>query len=258
MTGLIFDCDGVLADTERDGHRVAFNHVFAEQGVGFAWTAERYADALQTAGGKERLRALLTPQFLEQHGMSGDDAAVDELVAVWHKRKTEIFVSMLAAGEIPPRAGVRRLAEQAAESGWRLAVASTSAHVSVRSVLDHVMGPDLARDFTVFAGDDVGAKKPAPDIYLLALSRMQMSPSEAVVIEDSAIGVRAARAAGVRVVATTSAYTAEEDLSAARVVVDSLGEPRGVPLRVLKNESGLPIVDSIDLCHLEHVLQQSA
>ncbi|MGE0218308.1 HAD-IA family hydrolase [Mycolicibacterium sp.] len=258
MPGLIFDCDGVLADTERDGHRVAFNRAFTESGLDFEWTVQSYAEALQVAGGKERMRAMLTPEFCRRHGLDDDPAALDELVAAWHQRKTEIFVQMSADGELPARPGVRRLAAAARAAGWQLAVASTSAHASVRGVLEHVMGAELAARFTVFAGDDVRAKKPAPDIYLLALQRLQLAAHQAVVVEDSAIGVRAALAAGPQVIATTSAYTADEDLSGACIVVSSLGEPGGEPLRVGKNDTDTPIVDHVGLAHLERMLDRAA
>ncbi|MCX2715280.1 HAD-IA family hydrolase [Mycolicibacterium sp. J2] len=255
MNALIFDCDGVLADTERDGHRVAFNTVFAEYGIEFAWSVEGYSEALKTAGGKERLQVLLTPEFRRQHGIS--DGEVDSLVTSWHTRKTEVFVAMLADGQLPPRPGVRRLAAEAAEAGWSLAVASTSAHASVRAVLKHVVGADLARSFTLFAGDDVKQKKPAPDIYLRALAGIEVLPSDAVVVEDSEIGVRAARAAALPVIATWSTYTGEEDLSGAGIVVDSLGEPGGPHLAVTTNRSHLPIVDAVVLEHIRGLLTSS-
>ncbi|WP_024444905.1 HAD-IA family hydrolase [Mycolicibacterium iranicum] len=256
MNALVFDCDGVLADTERDGHRVAFNTVFAEKGIEFSWSVEDYAEALKTAGGKERLRVLLSPEFRRQHRIPDGD--VDSLVTSWHIRKTEVFLGLLAHGQLPPRPGVRRLAAEAAEAGWSLAVASTSAHASVRAVLEHAVGAQLARSFTVFAGDDVKQKKPAPDIYLRALAGIEVLPSDAVVVEDSEIGVRAAQAAGLPVIATWSAYTSEEDLSGASIVVDSLGEPGGPHLAVTVNQSHLPIVDTIVLEHVRGLLTSSA
>lgn len=252
MNALIFDCDGVLADTERDGHRVAFNQAFAERGIDFAWSVEDYARALQTAGGKERLRVLLTPEFARRHGIADSD--VDSCVAALHARKTEVFVELLAAGALQARPGVKRLAEQASGEGWRLAVASTSAHASVRAVLDHAVGVELARSFSVFAGDDVKHKKPAPDIYLRAIAGIDVSMLDAAVVEDSEIGVRAARSAGLPVIATSSAYTGDEDLSQAGIVVDSLGDPGGPLLAVKANESGISITDSIELEHIRGLL----
>lgn len=225
MTALIFDCDGVLADTERDGHRVAFNQVFAENSVAFEWTDSAYQQALKVGGGKERLRALLSPDFTTRHDLPSDAAELEALIASWHRRKTQLYVELLDSGAVRPRSGVRRLSCEALEQGWRLAVASTSAHASVRAVLNRAMGAELAEQFSVFAGDDVQRKKPAPDIYLLALKQLGVRATDTVVVEDSAIGIQAARAAGITaVIATPSTYTIHEDLSAAAIVVSELGD----------------------------------
>ncbi|MFN8191197.1 MAG: HAD-IA family hydrolase [Nocardioidaceae bacterium] len=250
MKALIFDCDGVLAETERDGHRVAFNRMFAEEHLDVEWTEEGYASALQVAGGKERLRQLCTPAFIEKHGLPGELAALDELVASWHRRKTEIFLELVAEGRMPSRAGVRRLAEEAHASGWRLAVASTSALESVEAIARQALGEDLVATCRIAAGDMVTDKKPAPAIYLHAASMLGVSPEDTVAVEDSRIGVNAAVAAGMRVVATVSHYTADEDLSAADVVVDGLGEPDGSPVTVYQNHIAAEINTHVSLDHV--------
>ncbi|MFD0591979.1 HAD-IA family hydrolase [Catellatospora coxensis] len=185
VTALIFDCDGVLADTERYGHLPAFNQTFAEFGLPVRWDEQEYGRRLAIGGGKERMASLLTPEFVAAAGLPADPAGQAEAVAAWHRRKTAIYTAMVAAGDLPPRPGIARITEQAHAAGWRLAVASTSAEPSVRAVLEHAVGPDRARDFTVLAGDIVPRKKPAPDIYLLALDRLGLSAHDAVVIEDS-------------------------------------------------------------------------
>jgi HAD superfamily hydrolase (TIGR01509 family) len=252
VTALVFDCDGVLADTERDGHRVAFNHVFAEAGIDFRWSVAEYGDALAVAGGKERLRALLTDEFRARHHLPPGADETEELIAQWHRRKTRVFVELITAGDVPTRDGVARLAAQADDAGWRLAVASTSAGESVRAVLVNAVGPDLAERFVVCAGDDVSRKKPAPDVYLLALDRLGVT--NAVAVEDSSVGVRSARAAGLPVVATTSAYSTPEDVHDAAIVVNSLGEPAGPALTVSRNTTSLPIGQSVDLAHLADLI----
>ena len=140
---IIFDCDGVLAETERDGHRAAFNRMFAAEGLDFEWTEDDYALLLSVAGGKVRLRRLCTDAFVERHGLPTEQAALDELVALWHRRKTQIFLDLVAEGRMPSRAGVRRLASEARAAGWRLAVASTSAVVSVEAIAEQVLGREL-------------------------------------------------------------------------------------------------------------------
>jgi HAD superfamily hydrolase (TIGR01509 family) len=214
VPALIFDCDGVLADTERDGHRPAFNQAFAEAGLGIVWDEDEYARRLKIGGGKERIASLF------------DDAGerADEVLAL-HKRKTAIYKDIVRSGALPARPGIARIVDEAIAAGWTLAVASTSAEESVRAVLEHAVGEANAARFAVFAGDIVPAKKPDPAIYLLALERLGIAPEDAIVIEDSRNGLLAAVGAGLRCVVTLSTYTTDEDMSEAVLVVPSLGDP---------------------------------
>ena len=251
---LIFDCDGVLADTERYGHLPAFNATFEEIGLPVRWSEEDYARYVLIGGGKERMAALLTPELVAQAGLPTDAEGQRDMLADWHRRKTERYVAMVDAGLMPARPGVARLVEEAAAAGWRLAVASTSAERSVRAVLEHAVGRERAADVEVFAGDVVAAKKPAPDIYLLALERMGLRPAESVVVEDSANGLAAALGAGLRTLVTVSAYTTDEDFTGADLIVTCLGDPPDEPAEVLQDPHGLGIRDAVRLTHLETLL----
>ena len=253
MPALIFDCDGVLADTERDGHRPAFNETFAEAGLPVRWSEEEYGVKLRIGGGKERMASLLTDEFVRENGLPADAEGQKELLAGWHKRKTAIYKEMVRAGKLPGRPGIARIVDEALAAGWALAVASTSAEESVRAVLEHVVGTETAARFDVFAGDVVPAKKPDPAIYLLALERMGVTPAEAIVVEDSRNGLLAAVGAGLPCVVTVSGYTADEDMSEAVLVVSSLGEP-GEPARVLANRSAARPGDQVTLADLEACL----
>lgn len=251
---LVFDCDGVLADTERDGHLPAFNRTFAEAGLPIHWSEEEYGQLLAIGGGKERLATVFTPLFVETAHLPTDPDEQKELVARWHKAKTAYYTEMVADGVMPGRPGIARIVAAAHEAGWRLAVASTSAEASVRAVLEHAVGADLAAQFAVFAGDVVPAKKPAPDIYLLALREMGLGPADVVVVEDSANGLRAALGAGLRTIVTVSSYTADEDFTGASLVVSSLGDLPDDPATVLANPHGLTIDGQVELAHVEHLL----
>ena len=140
VSTLIFDCDGVLADTERDGHRVAFNATFREFGIPVEWSEEEYAVKLQIAGGKERMASLLTPEFVRANGLPADADGQAETLASWHKRKTAIYTDMVAGGTLPTRPGIRRIIAEAQDAGWTLGVASTSAEPSVRAILERAAG----------------------------------------------------------------------------------------------------------------------
>ena len=253
---LIFDCDGVLADTERNGHLPAFNRTFAEFGIPVTWSDADYAEKVTIGGGKERMANLLTPEFVAENGLPTDEEQRREALARWHRRKTEIYTELVATGALPARPGIARISAEAAAAGWGLAVASTSAEPSVRAVLEHAVGPQAAAQFRVFAGDIVRHKKPAPDIYLLALSELGASPDETIVVEDSANGLQASVAAGLRTIVTVSAYTENEDFVGAALVVSSLGD-KDEPARVLADPLDINPGPEITLDELHTILASS-
>ncbi len=147
-------------------------------------------------------------------------------------------MEMVAAGKLPPRPGIARIIRDAQDAGWTLGVASTSAEPSVRAILDGAAGPERAARFDlVLAGDVVAHKKPAPDIYLLALEHLGVDPARVLVIEDSRNGLEAAHAAGLRCLVTVNGYTEKEDFSEAMLVVSSLGDPDGEQTTVMANRS---------------------
>lgn len=236
MPALIFDCDGVLAETEWEAHLPAFNQTFAEFGLPVSWSPEVYAEKLQFSGGKERIASVLTAEFVRDAGLPGDPAAQAELVERWHRRKTAIYAERVAAGHIAGRPGVARLVDEALSAGWSLAVASASAEQAVRAVLEYTVGPARAAHFTVLAGDCVPQKKPAPDIYHMALEWLEVAPGEALVIEDSRLGLLAAVGAGINCIVTPSSYTLNEQFDEAILVISSLGDP-SAPMEVIANRS---------------------
>ena len=239
MKALVFDCDGVLADTERYGHLPAFNQTFEEFGLPIRWTPEQYGALLRIGGGKERMASVLTDDLIEAAGLPTDAEGRASHVAAWHARKTAIYAEMVEAKTLVPRPGVRRVIDEAIEAGWRLGVASTSAERSVQAILEMVAGPSAARFHTVLAGDIVPHKKPAPDIYLLAIERLGLDRRDILVIEDSRNGLEAADAAGLACVVTVNDYTRAEDFHEASLVVDSLGDPGGEDAHVLADPAGV-------------------
>jgi len=260
VPALIFDCDGVLADTERYGHLPAFNETFAAFGVPVHWSDEEYAQKVLIGGGKERMASLLTPDFVAANDLPADGDGRKTMLAQWHRHKTAAYTEMVAAGKMPARPGIARIVEEAAAAGWQLAVASTSAEPSVRAVLEHAVGPERAKDFAVFAGDIVPAKKPDPAIYQLAVKSLGVQPDQVVVVEDSANGLKAALAAGLACVVTVSTYTVDEDFTGASLVVSSLGEPDGERAAVLADPLRLEpdgVVRLADLTRLLHQTQEN-
>jgi HAD superfamily hydrolase (TIGR01509 family) len=223
IEALIFDCDGVLVDTERDGHRVGFNRAFAEFGIDAEWSVELYAKLLLVAGGKERMRAYFDEYGWPQ-GVDGDQAR-DELIGALHARKTAITAGLVSEGALPLRPGVARIIDEAIGAGVRLGVCTTSNPKFIDAVLD-LLGPGRKAKFEfVHAGDCVSRKKPDPEIYQLAQRSLGIPPGRCVVIEDSRNGLLAAKGAGFPCLITTSTYTIDEDFGEADKVVSELGDP---------------------------------
>ncbi|MBO9498020.1 MAG: HAD-IA family hydrolase [Novosphingobium sp.] len=220
IKALIFDCDGVLVDTERDAHRVGFNRAFKEFGIDAEWSVELYGKLLLVAGGKERMRA-----YFDEYGWpAGADSAEqkDELILALHLKKTEITSNIVS--DLPVRPGILRIIDEAIAAGVKLGVCTTSNAKFIDAVLD-LFGAErkAAFDF-VHAGDVVAKKKPAPDIYLLALETLGLPAGDCVVIEDSRNGLLAAKGAGFPTLITTSTYTVDEDFAEADKVVSELGD----------------------------------
>jgi len=232
LEAILFDCDGVLADTERDGHRPAFNQAFEENGLDLVWDVDRYGVLLEVGGGKERMTAHWNevgwPESIPEEERADK---VKEL----HLRKTDIFMDLIDAGKIPLRPGVLRIIDDAIAADIKLAVCSTSSEKAVSNLVKTLMGPERAAKFQIFAGDMVQKKKPAPDVYLMAVDEMGLDKSRCVIVEDSGIGLGAAKAAGISCIVTKSSYTADEDFTGAAMIVEELGDDTesGVTLETL-------------------------
>ena len=233
LEALLFDVDGTLADTERDGHRVAFNLAFRDAGLDWEWDADLYGELLAVTGGKERIQF-----YLENYNQDfAAPADLDSFIAGLHQAKTDHYTHLLSEGRIPLRPGVERLLREAREAGLRLAIATTTTPANVEALLVHTVGAESLDWFEVIAaGDIVPAKKPAPDIYFYALEEMALEPAACLAFEDSINGIRATRGANLKTIITVNDYTREDDFNEAALVLDSFGEP-GVPCHVLAGDA---------------------
>lgn len=235
LRALLFDLDGTLADTERLGHRPAYNRAFKELGLPFRWGPKLYRKLLRKTGGRERLLHYLE-RYQPDLGEQRD--AIERDPRGWaravHVLKSRHFRRLVRRGRVPLRPGVARLMNEAKAEGLRLAIVTSASRSTLAPILQHSLGAALVRQFDVLVcGRDVEHKKPAPDLYLLALQRLELAPQDCVAIEDSGSGLAAAAAAGIATIVTTNDNTAHDDFAGAQLVVDTLGEPEA-PCTVLQ------------------------
>jgi len=236
LKALIFDVDGTLADTERDGHRIAFNLAFEQAGLKWRWDVDLYGELLAVTGGKERMvhyARLRDPAFLAR-------PECDTLIRKLHTLKTQHYVHLVQAGRLPLRPGVAALIRDARAAGIRLAIATTTSPENVSALLRSTLGTEAEGWFAAIgAGDIVPAKKPAPDIYRWVLDRLDLPATACLAIEDSAHGLAAARGAGVATIVTENRYTRGQDFSGALAVLPSLEKTTLADI-VRIFDSGLP------------------
>lgn len=232
IKAFIFDVDGTLADTERDGHRIAFNLAFRQSAMDWHWDEETYGELLAVTGGKERMH-----HYARTHNKSEKDRPdLSELIIELHARKTDEYLKLLASNAIPLRSGVKRLIDEARQAGIRLAIATTTTPENVTALLENALGKDSLDWFEVVgAGDIVPQKKPAPDIYQYVLDRMQISPEDCIAFEDSANGIKSSLGAGLKTIITYNGYTANEDFSGASLVLDQFGD-EGHPSDIIQQD----------------------
>ena len=230
LAALIWDVDGTLVDNE-ERHREAFNAAFAAAGLDWHWDPAIYRELLGVTGGRERIAHFVRTREPERAARSGFDAFVREL----HADKTRRYGELLDAG-VELRPGVARLIDEAWGAGLPQAIATTTSLVNVERLLARTLGDRaLGRFAAVATGEQVTAKKPAPDLYLRALEGLALPAATCLALEDTALGLRAARAAGVPVVITVSRYSGGDDFSGAVAVVDGLGES-AAPVRALSGD----------------------
>lgn len=207
--GLIFDVDGVIADTEPLNARVTirvFKDMFGVGGV----KAEDFAAGIG-AGAEGYIRAAAVV-----HGLKLSERQLKE-AAVLRQR---YFLETIRTEPLSAFPGVLDLIHEAlARPDFRLAIATSGSLVMSRAILDSAKVPYSKMAYV--SGDDVKKRKPDPQIFLLAAERLGLDPSRCVVIEDAPNGVQAAKSAGAKCIAVTNSAPAE-DLALADKVVDSL------------------------------------
>ena len=240
LKAIIFDVDGTLAETERDGHRVAFNHAFNNTGLDWNWDEALYGELLAVTGGKERIRYFLA-EFNADFNYDGD---LDKFIVQLHAEKTKQYVALLANHAIGLRPGVVRLIDEIRAAGLRLAIATTTTPANVTALITSTLGEHALDWFEVIAaGDIVPAKKPASDIFDYCLQQLGLPADDCLAVEDSANGVRSSCAAKIPTLVTLNNYTHNDDFTGAMTVLDHLGEPDLVCTVIMGKQFGNSFID---------------
>lgn len=243
LKALIFDVDGTLAETEKNGHRISFNQAFEKNNLPWRWDVDTYGDLLEIGGGKERL----IHYFLHYQPNFITPEPLTQFISRLYQEKNYYYQQLLINNAIPLRIGIKRLIMEAFQKKITLAIASTSSEENIKVLLDVTLGKEISKYFSVIvAGDMVKNKKPAPDIYLLALKKLNIFPENCLAIEDTNQGLIAASNANIKTVITTNDYTKNQNFDQAILGLNSLGEPN-LPFSIIKGNSYNHSYFNIDL-----------
>lgn len=224
LESILWDVDGTLAETERDGHLKAFNQAFETLGVPWRWSEQRYGELLSVAGGRERLLHDMQFQGHAPHSLPERRGLAEQV----HVLKNRLYADIVSRGELPFRDGVRELLEDCRRAGMRMGIVTTTSRSNIEALLRTHLGNDWESHFAaVISAREAPQKKPHPQAYLLALQTLQLGPHQVVAIEDAPVGVAAARAAGVPVIMTRSHFFAAADSRDALAAGPSLGHTQG-------------------------------
>ena len=224
IRALLWDVDGTLAETERDGHLVAFNRAFEALDVPWRWSEPHYGELLAVAGGRERL----LHDISRREEAPGDARQREALAETVHRLKNQIYAEIVGRGDLPLRAGVAELLSECCRAHPPMGIVTTTSRGNVQALLECHLGSHWQGHFaTVVCAEEAPRKKPDPQVYRLALEALRLRPHETVAIEDAPAGIEAAQRAGVPVIVTHSHYFPARAAVGALAFGPSLGRTEG-------------------------------
>lgn len=211
LKAIIFDVDGTLADTERNGHLVACNEAFAQMGFDIRWSWEEFKELLKIPGNARRMRLALSTRT------SLSETEIDRIVPELFALKKELYLKRVDA--LPLLPGVARIIHEAINRGIRLAIVSVTHEDQILALL-RAQIPEALDAFDPIFGQQSGKKNSA--LYARCAAMLGCDASEVLVIEDSEKGFKAAHDAGLPCAVVYNEYTRGQDFTDAELVVRSL------------------------------------
>lgn len=243
LKAVIWDLDGTLAETEREGHLASFNLAFETLGLPWRWDIPTYTALLRIAGGRERLLHDLAGRPEAPVALQERLALVERI----HAAKNRLYARALTQGRLTLRPGVLALLRQCRAEGVRLAIATTTRRTNLLAFVATLFGPEGSQAFEVaVCGDDVRSRKPDPEVYQRVLAALDLSPLDCLAIEDSPGGAAAARAADLPVLVTRSEFFPDDTIDAAIAIGPGLERRDGwtpPPLAVDPSIRGITLDD---------------
>ena len=217
LKAVFWDVDGTIADTELCGHRVAFNLAFKDFDLDWNWNEEQYLELLKISGGLNRI-------IYYRNEIKSELS--DKKCFTIQSRKRHHYKNLIQLGKIKVRDGVLRLIDELSTYTIDQFIVTTSG----RDSLDPFLSSSMSSHLGVFSGiityEDVSKHKPFPDAYKLALKLSKQSEANCIVIEDSNIGIEAAKAANLNCLLTLPPWSSsvENINKQANACVTTLGK----------------------------------
>ena len=236
LSAVFWDVDGTIADTELFGHRVAFNSAFKDYDLDWNWNESKYIELLRISGGLNRII---------NYRNEINSAISNDYCSKIQTRKSFHYKELVKTGQIKLRTGVLRLINELTNLNIEQFIVTTSGRESLNPLLNSTLHSHINTFAKIITYEDVNNHKPFPDAYNLAVKLSKQINSNCLAIEDSSIGVSAARSANINCLMTLPpwSYDLNNINKKANACVDSLGDDNNISTRIYGKELTSRFVD---------------